>query len=406
MNMIDTILPKIRDDISYKILNQKPREIILFDPKGYTNVELQLPIEIVPVLQLLNGNLGLQQLENILQSQFGKDYDVEPLYNLFKYLDHLGFMDTLRFRTLKEELNSYLESLVRPPICAGGTYSSNPIELAAQLNNLMSKYDSNKVKKGAKAIIVPHIDFRIGDDALASYAAPYHSIKESDADLFVIFGTAHHGNSDDFMFSAKDFQTPLGDVKTDRKLLDEIKTSADFEITIDEMARKDEHSIELQTVLLKHFFKERDFRILPILSGSFYNYIIDKSNPSENLRYMKIIKAIKQSISKLNRNPIFIASGDLAHIGRKFGDNFDAEPELNRLRDEDQQLIKALEKNKPEKFFEEISRMDDKNKICGLSPFYSLLKIIEPKKAIFYKYGQWNEIEQASAVSFTGISFY
>ncbi len=404
--MTEIMLPKIREDIAYKIIGKEPKDIILFDPEGYTDAELQLPIEILPVLQMLNGSISLREFENILQSQFGMDYDVEPLYNLFKYLDHLGFMDSEKFRQLKEELNSYLESLVRPPVCAGNTYSADPVELAEEIENLMSMFDEAQVSKGARAVMVPHIDFRIGGDALASYAAAYHSIKDTDADIYVIFGTSHYGNSDNFMFSAKDFKTPIGDVKTDRKILDMIKDSLNSEMVIDELAHKNEHSIELQVVILKHILKDKSFKILPVLNGSFFKYLMNRQKPSDDEKFIKIINALNDVLKKEGRKPVFIASGDLAHIGRKFGDPFDAEPELPKLMIEDEELIKSLERCDADGFFDLIAAVNDRRKVCGLSPFYALLKAFPAKRGKFYKYGQWNEIEQASAVSFAGISFY
>jgi AmmeMemoRadiSam system protein B len=254
--------------------------------------------------------------------------------------------------------------------------------------------------------MVPHIDFRIGEKAHRCYAAGYHAIRDTQADLFIILGTSHQGNSDYFMMTYKNFETPLGIANTDIDLIDEIKSQLSFELTIDDMAHRHEHSIEFQVVLLQHYFKNRNFKLLPILVGSFHNFISSGSTPQADERLTELIDIINKSIQANDRKVVFIASADMAHIGRKFHDNFDAEGEFPRLKEEDKLLLKYLESCDAESFFEAISAVRDKNKICGLSPAYSLLKICRPQYGKIIGYNIWNESETKSAVSFGSIAFY
>ncbi|OGU88775.1 MAG: AmmeMemoRadiSam system protein B [Ignavibacteria bacterium RIFOXYA2_FULL_35_10] len=224
--------------------------------------------------------------------------------------------------------------------------------------------------------------------------------------MFVIFGTAHYGNSDLFMLSRKDFATPLGIANTDNEIIDELITELPYKPSIDELTHRNEHSIELQVVLLQHIFADRDFKILPILTGSFFNYINEKTNPANDEKFVQFITTLKSIIERKSRKAVYIASADFAHIGRKFDDKFDADTELAQLEKEDMQLIRNLENLDSESFFKQIVDCGDSRKICGLSPIYSLLKIAAPTKSQFLKYNQWNEIETKSAVTFASMSFY
>ena len=169
------------------------------------------------------------------------------------------------------------------------------------------------------------IDFRIGSKAHRCYAAGYHSIRNTNADLFVILGTSHQGNSDYFMLTKKDFETPLGCAETDRDIIDMLASGLSYDLTIDDMAHRHEHSIEFQVVLLQHYFRNRSFRILPVLVGSFHNFIHDKTMPGSDGRLSEFISKLKGIIAEMGRKAVFIASADMAHIGRKFNDKFYAE---------------------------------------------------------------------------------
>ncbi|MFW5701636.1 MAG: AmmeMemoRadiSam system protein B, partial [Bacteroidota bacterium] len=294
---------------------------------------------------------------------------------------------------------------VRPPICAGNTYGATPESLAAQLDELMSHAPASD-KNQARALIAPHIDFRVGDNALETYAAAYRAIEATDADLFVIFGTSHHKMSDWFMLSRKDYATPAGALETDQELIDEMAGALGDDLTIDEMAHRDEHSIELQAALIRHVFPNKEIKILPVLVGGFYPQIHQGNSPGNDPRFVEFIENLGGAIDKLGRKPLYIASGDFGHIGRKFEDDYDAESKLDELREADFEMIDLLNACDAEGFFARVQREGDPWKICGAAPFYALLRIAGPERGELLRYAQWNERETLSAVSFASIAYY
>jgi AmmeMemoRadiSam system protein B len=401
------ILPQLRQDLLYQEFEAEGFKLfILYDPKGYALQPIELPIEFLPLLQLFNGKTTLNNLFEILDSNNKSGTDNEMIIQLVEVLDILGYLDTPKFHEIKKDIDDYLASPIRPPVCAGNSYSKEPDELRFEIDNLLNSVNDNGIRTGASAIVVPHIDFRIGKLSHEVYSAAYHAIKNTDADLFVIFGTAHYGNSDLFMLSRMDFETPLGIAKTDNEVIDDLIAELPYKPSMDELTHRNEHSVELQVVLLQHLFAEREFKILPILTGSFNNYIVDKINPANDDKFIQFITTLKSIIEKKGRRVVYLASADFAHIGRKFDDNFDAEPELPQLEKEDLRLIEMLTNLDSDNFFKQIADCGDSRKICGLSPIYSLLKIASPLKSQFLKYNHWNEIETKSAVTFASLSFY
>jgi AmmeMemoRadiSam system protein B len=144
---------------------------------------------------------------------------------------------------------------------------------------------------------------------------------------------------------------------------------------------------------------------LPILVGSPYEFILNGKLP-ENEKINNILKTLKYVVEQSNKRVMFIASVDFAHVGRKFGDEFDAETVLEQLEIEDKLLIHSIEDGNKITFFEKIIADKDKWKICGVSSIYALMQLINPKKGKLIDYAIWNETPTKSAVSFASIALF
>jgi MEMO1 family protein len=401
------LTPKLREDLSIKVIEEDSRKFLMFsDPKGFAPEPVALPIEFIPFLQMLDGSMDIPQLENHLYDVLGATVDISPYLELLKYLDYSFYTESPYYLSMVDNLNKYLESPVRQPVCSGNSYPEDPLVLRKMLDAMMSLAAGIEFDKPADAILAPHIDFRIGSHALKSYALAYKAIERTDADLFVIFGTAHHKSSDNFMLTRKDYSTPLGVVKTDTALIDLLEKELNGDIMIDDLAHMHEHSVEFQVLLLQHMFRGKEFTVLPVVIGSFHSYLMNNSIPSADNRFTEFIRALNTSILRMGKKPVYIASGDMAHWGQKFGDEFNAMDKVAELEISDKLLIDELEKCGKDTFFSSIAGVRDKWKICGLSPVYSLMAAVEPIQSKCLAYDIWDEDETKSAVSFATIAFY
>jgi AmmeMemoRadiSam system protein B len=400
-------LPRLRENLKFEIVEQdKEKFFVLIDPEGYAMQPLAFPLDLMPLIQYLNEEHTFDDLNSSFMTKSGKPAQMESIIELVHFLDQNCYLETPRFKEVKEGLDEYIDSDVRPSVCAGNSFSSDAEELKVELDEILSATNGESIPGNAKAIALPHIDFRIGEGAHSCYAKGYEAIRESDADLFVVFGTAHYGNTDNFMFTRKNFVTPLGVAETDQEFLDKLLLKQPGLITFDDITHRYEHSIEFQILLLQHVFAGRKFKVLPILTGSLNAFFRGTENPEKDKIYSKVINSINEIIEEDHRKVVFLASGDLAHIGKKFEDPFDAAPELNRLKKDDQLLIDSLAECNHNEFYRSVASINDKNKICGLGPFYAMLSASKPNSGKFLHYHQWNEIETRSAVSFASFAYY
>jgi AmmeMemoRadiSam system protein B len=299
---------------------------------------------------------------------------------------------------------AYLGLPERPAICAGDSYPAEKSELSESLTKLFASAPTDKFAGLSKAIVAPHLDLRLGGELDYAYAAAYHSIRKSEADVYVILGTSHLISNDYFMFTEKPYETPLGQATLDLELLHALDDELGDYMTIDDLAHKNEHSIEYQVLLLQHYFKP-DVTILPILCGSLYDELESDDVAVSSVRYNKIIDGVKTALNKLNKKAVFIASADLAHIGRKFGDDFDADTKLEELEKADLTTINSLIADSDKGFLGSLFACNDQWKVCGMAPITALAKICDYEKAELLHYNIWDQTETKSAVSFASLAF-
>ncbi|PKL85881.1 MAG: AmmeMemoRadiSam system protein B [Ignavibacteriae bacterium HGW-Ignavibacteriae-1] len=397
----------LRYDIRTNLIEYEGKEwVLLDDPMGYAEAPVIVTPEFFNILASIDEELDIRDILKIENQEHGET-TIEPILAQIKALDDMGFILSETFyqkRALVEQ--EYLASSIRPPVCAGTCYPADPKEIEIFLNEFFKSTNVEEFDSSAHSIIVPHIDFRLGNIVSEVYSSGYHSISGTDSDLFIIFGTSHFINSGQFMLTRKNFETPLGIVETDNNLIDFLYSNCPDSFGIDDLAHKPEHSIELQVILLQHYFKNRNFKILPVVVGSMHQFMAEGTNPAENADINTFIKTLKAYISDNNIKASYIASVDFAHIGIKFEDNFDAVEKLGEVKTEDSKLISSILKLAPEDFYSQIAAVHDKWKICGTAPIYSFLKTNSFKQAKLNKYNQWYEAETQSAVTFASLSFY
>jgi hypothetical protein len=264
-----------------------------------------------------------------------------------------------------------------------------------------------------RGILSPHIDFRRGGPA---FAWAYRRLaEESDADLFVIFGTAHQWIRNLFSVSKKHFDTPLGVVQTDKKFVGLLgqKLAAqpggkELNLFADELAHRPEHSIEFQVIFLQHLLGEhREFKVVPILVGSFHEYIRQGRQPAETPQVRAFTAALQACVAEYPGKVCYISSGDLAHIGQRFGDEKRLTPAvLERQKKFDQKLLETAGRADGAEFFRQVAEEEDRSRICGLSPTYAMLEAMKPKRGEVLTYGQAVEPDGTSCVSFGSVAFY
>lgn len=254
----------------------------------------------------------------------------------------------------------------------------------------------------SRIIIAPHIDFRVG---LSSYTPVYAALSCSEIERVIILATSHYAADPLFIPTMMHFSTPLGTLCSDTEFLAELYRRLQFPVMTYDWAHNEEHSIEFEALWLQHVFQGRDITIVPILVASFWRYILQGIRPSEDDYFMEFITTLRELANETEKKTAWIVSGDLAHVGRRFDDPFDAASVLSAVQLEDAALLQCITRGDAEGFYECIAGSKDRRKICGLAPVYSMLQAVQPKAGTVADYQIWHDEVAGSAVSFAGVWF-
>ena len=411
--------PRLRPVEAFPVQQNGNNLIYLKDP-----LNLATPLGVSPIGYFLmahfDGHHSFVDIQEIYSKQFGTVLLTDELKRFIDMLDEHYYLINQRFvEYQKSIIEAFCRAPTRVPVHMGGVYPNNAVGLKAQLDGYFNSPEgpglalTSGKRTAPRAIVAPHIDFHRGGPA---YAWAYKPLLESDGvDLYILLGTAHCGGSNPFILTLKDFETPLGTVETDKKFVSHLQNTCQQDLFADEYLHRGEHSLEFQVVFLKYLAQrraellsqpERPFKIVPILVSSFHAMVASKTLPERIPTVGTFLGALKSLVENEKREVCLIAGVDLAHVGRQFGD---AEPItedfLKWVEAEDDRLVQCLAARDAPGFFHEIAKDQDKRRICGFSPLYSLIHLLKDGTGQRLKYSQAFTPETASAVTFTSMIF-
>src|SRR5260370_4255573 len=251
-------------------------------------------------------------------------------------LDAALRLDSPRFR-------ERMAATVRELACIR-CYEAEPAGLRRQLEELFTGangpgFPRNRRPDGQlRAALIPHIDYHRGG---VTFAWGFKEVFErADASLFVIIGTSHYSNAR-YPLTRKDFKSPLGVARTDQQYIDRLVGYYGDGLFADEWAHLPEHSIELEVIFLQYFYADRrPFRIVPLVVGTFQDTVVKGVTPHVHEDIARMIEALRKTEEEPSQPICYIISGDLAHIGPKFGDpELVAAPFLKYSREQDQLIL-------------------------------------------------------------------
>jgi AmmeMemoRadiSam system protein B len=396
--------PRLRPYLQAARDHNDARYIYVWDRLGFADGPRRMTQEEFAWVQMFDGQRTLAEIQaEAMRSRHGLMLSLEALHELVATLQGALILDGPAFR-------AKLAEPVRKPSCIG-CYEGEPKALRQQLRQLFTDPRGSGLPRESqpdgslRAALVPHIDYGRGG---LSYTWGFREVFErTDASLFVIIGTSHY-SPERFSLTRKHFQTPLGLAQTDQTYIDRLEKHYGDGLFADELAHLPEHSIELEVVFLQYLYENRrPIRIVPLLVGSFHDCVARGKTPREASDIGRMIAALKRVEAETKEPICYIISGDLAHIGPKFGDPQPvAEPVLTHSRQQDQAILEKAEAADVAGYFKVIADEGDTRRICGLPPTYTLLDAAQPTRGKLLNYDQYVHPRGHESVSFASVAFY
>ena len=357
------------------------------------------------MINLFNGTNSLSDIQTALtRINGGVLFPRSILIDIIETLDQNIMLENT---TYHQAIAQFHDLPKRTCLLAGHSFPRDPQQLGAMLDEIMQK-SQIKSRERLQGLIAPHIDLNRGE---LCYADAYQAAKTNpDGQIYVILGTTHSPVSNRrFVFSNKPYETPYGQLSLHREFIDKVAARYSNDIFADQIVHKGEHCIEFQALFLQHTFPSSSITVVPILVGSFHDLLEQRKSPAEDIEISEMLAILKEVAAEIGEEKIcWIASVDLAHVGQRFGDSMPLDESLlAKIREFDMQLLNHAEAKNPEGFFQTIAEQADQYKICGLSPIYCLLDILNTgnTQGNLLRYEQSLEPEAQSVVTFATMIF-
>jgi hypothetical protein len=386
--------------------------VLLWDPSGLSTDKLIVPLSYFYLLQFFDGEHSLEQVAAEYLRKFGEFLVPDRLHRLVSDLDDKLFLEGERVDAArKAALAAYQAASVRRAAFAGKSYEADPAKLTAQIKGCFSskegpeRKDSEHKGQPIKGLVAPHYEIK---DAGPIYAWAYKELQESQApDLFVVLGTCQAGLQNGYAVTGKDFETPLGLVKTDRAIIDRLKAAAGFCFD-EELAHKNEHSIEFQLPFLQFVTgQEKSITIVPVLCSFPPTTFFDPQLRDLRDRIETFLKALQDALAQTGRPACIIAGAELAHIGMRYGDSSPpTDFSFHRCMQQDLAMLKHAEEVDADAFAQFLAKEGDGRRISGFAALYTLLKLIGGGKGQVLRYDRGITDQFNSTVTYASMAFF
>ncbi len=429
--MSDT-LPLFRADINVNVHEEGGEQyLILSDVHGYADGPIMVQADMVVIFEACDGLTTWSAFASS-QSLALDSAEILRARSFIGQLSTMGYFDDHHYAQRRASVDAAWHELeVRPMVCAGSTYPQEENacrELAGELllketlrrpegdpagkaelpegSPERSPVGSHEVFEGSHEVfLIPHIDFRV---APSVYGPAFARIGEAEADLFVIIGTSHYWAEHRVILTRKHFDTPLGVVTVDRDLVDaleqRLRTFDDPDASLlapNDLAHRPEHSIELHTVLLKHVRRDRPFTILPILVTG-----VGGGHDRDGVHVLERVAAcLRDVVRESGRKTVWMISGDLSHVGMRFGDEVPARDMLENVKRTDGELLEHLVRADVLSYHEALEREEQRYRVCGHAPTLVGLFAAKPSSGKVLAYEVWDDADTHSAVTFATMAF-
>jgi hypothetical protein len=260
---------------------------------------------------------------------------------------------------------------------AHGFYPFQKDELTRTIDKMLSG-NVEKIKNPLGAI-VPHAGYVFS----GSTAAKTLKAAKSDKKTFFVLGLSHRGH--ETSLSSQDWETPLGDVKVNKKIIEKL------DIEINERAHSSEHSLEVIIPFLQTMYK--DFDIVPLALGH---------EKFENLEKMA---------DSFPEDVFYIASTDFIHYGPMYGytpKKGSVQDQLKWAKKRNLELIDMICSLKAREFYDSVIK--NNYTVCGFIPVTLMIltmKKLGAKGAKLIEYKTSYEVSRSSSfVCYAGLVFY
>jgi len=377
--------PKLRNVNIQPTTHQGQPVFVMYDSLQLTDAIIALPQALGPFVLLCNGQHHVDEMKQILVTNYGIDLPNGTIDHLVSQLDEALLLEGGRFEQVKQDaIKQYRAAPYRQSLLAGNSYPSDPKDLRRLLQTYVDELgELPAVPASSRGILSPHIDYQRGGPVYGKvWASAAEAVRE--AELVIIFATDHNGGLGTLTLTEQNYATPLGHFPTETNIVKQLAEIIGPEQAYqDELHHIGEHSIELVFLWLQFIRQERPCPVVPILCGSFHNYMMGQTDINTNSHFTGMIGLLRETMQQYRT--LVVASGDLAHMGPAFDGSPLYQTEYEQLQVDDMELMQTLAQGSASQWLNFMKGQYERN-VCGLSPFYFTLDLLNETQGHLISY--------------------
>ncbi|GMU24311.1 MAG: hypothetical protein AMXMBFR13_43850 [Phycisphaerae bacterium] len=407
--------PRMRAVEAFPIDQNGQQWIVLHDPSGLAAGPITLSPAALFVLSLLDGRRGPDELSAAFARQFGEALPREHIEGLIEQLDATWYLDSPafaeRFRTLVAEYRSAPARMCSSP-GACGVESDDTATQAEEIRRTLARVLAGaQAAKGPSTdrrltgLIAPHLDFGRGAPC---YADAYAALAGAGAaGRFVVLGTNHFGRGGSVVATRKDFETPLGRTRTDRRFLEALEAGCGVDLCVHEFDHAREHSIELQVLMLQYLFGAESFQIVPVLCPDVCGPTGTRPRNGDGVDVKRFAEVLGDLIRSDETATVIVAGADLSHVGSRFGDDCELGPTfLDDVERQDRQALEDVVAGMGSGFVETLTRHENSTRVCSAGCIYTLISALDGAEGELLRYHQAVDVPNGTCVTCCAAAFW
>ncbi|MFK7959900.1 MAG: AmmeMemoRadiSam system protein B [Phycisphaerales bacterium] len=364
--------------------------VALRDPMMLQPQAVVLPLPAIQVVQQFQGTATVAELAEKMGGQ------EDQFRQLAEVLDKMGMLWGPTFKELETKRMTELTEAGRFPPRASSTLGEDEAACRAQLETWFAETEDPELESRPRGIVAPHLDYARG---WPNYAAAWYSLKDGSfkPDRVVILGTNHFGLGDGAVMSPLGFTTPLGEIDPDRDVLDRMTAKFGDALTADQLDHLPEHSIDLQLPWMQYCFGN-----VPVVAA----LVPDPLRPmvedadTKRVAFEPFVEGLKQVLSEVGGTTFFVASSDLSHVGRQFGEPRPVDDRRSMdVERHDREMMGRFIEGDPGEFIGAMRWNRNPTRWCSIGNMSATLMLSEPESIELLDYRQARDEQGMAMVS-------
>jgi AmmeMemoRadiSam system protein B len=341
------------------------------DPSGLAPQAFRVSSAALSVMSKLDGRHDRAAIQVAYLRRHGRLLFSNELDVLIGQLDAALFLEGPRFGAHCDELLRQYRAMPARPLRDPRSLGAPIDQLAPYLSTLLNgthRHQSAPSGRPVRGLIAPHLDYARGAPC---YSAAYRDFaRRCEATRFVVLGTNHFGRARGVVGTRKDFDTPLGVVRHDADFMRLMDERLGLDLCDMELDHAREHSVELQAVLLRYLFADRDIRMAAYLCPDPCG---DGAAGDNRQALGSFAAALREELAADATPTCIIAGADLSHVGRFFQDDRELNAdELHAVETLDRGSLAFLEHGDAEGFRSDVAARGNSTNICSVGCMYAL----------------------------------